>query len=183
MMRYRIMSRPTAGMIARAGMSARWTVVVIVVGLGLITAACGSGGSGPPANASSPAAAAPSSASPSGTSVLCQDAAALRASLHKLTQVQIGAGTVSEIKADLQAVKSRLSALTAEARSQWQQQVSALKTALAGLQSAVAKVGSQPSTEAVAGVVTAVGKVNTAGQDLLAAINTDCPSLSPSPSM
>ena len=154
--------------------------------LAALAAGCGSGGgssagSTPSGGTSSPTATAtaPSSASP-GNSVLCADAAALRASLNKLRHVTVGAGTVNQITADLQDVKTALTTFTSNARSQWQAQTSALNAALGKLGAAVSSLTASPGTSTVSGVVSALGEVNTAAQNLLAAVNTSCPSASAS---
>ena len=164
---------------------ARWKLAAIAYGLALLAAACGSGGSTPSGGTSSGVSSSSTSAAPATSppnAVLCADAAALRASLDKLTHVKVGAGTVSEITADLNDVKANLTAFVNHARGQWQAQTSALKSALAALKTAVSNLAASPSTSAVSGVVTALGAVNTAAQNLLAAVNTRCPSASSSPS-
>ncbi|MGE5285649.1 MAG: hypothetical protein ACM3ML_00285 [Micromonosporaceae bacterium] len=160
-----------------------WKLVMVACGLALLVAGCGSGGGTPSEGTSSGV---PSSSTPVTTppnAVLCADAAALRASLDKLTHVNVGAGTVSEITADLNDLEANLTALVNHARGQWQAQTSALKSALATLKTAVSNLAASPSTSAVSSVVAALGDVNTAAQNLLAAVNPRCPSASPSPSM
>lgn len=156
---------------------------MIAGGLALLAAGCGSGGS----SSSTPSTATSSSTAPSPTaapsnSVLCADAAALRASLDKLRQVRVGAGTVNEITADLNGVKTALTTFTNNARGQWQAQTSSLDSALAKLKTSASNLAAHPGVSAVSGVVTALGEVNTAAQNLLAAVNTSCPSASPSSS-
>jgi hypothetical protein len=51
---------------------------------------------------------------------------------------------------------------------------------LATLSTAVSNLAADPGSSTVSGVVTALGTVNMAAQSLLAAVNTRCPSLSPS---
>ncbi len=168
-----------------------WKLVMILSGLALLVVACGSGGSAPasstPAASSSAPAASPSSASASPATspvngAVCADAAALRASLDKLTQVKVKKGAASQVKADLKDVQANLTALVNDARGQWQAQTDALKSALAKLQTAIKTLTANFSTSAVSGVVTALGDVSTAGQNLLAAAGTRCPSASPTPS-
>ncbi len=163
-----------------------WWGIAAAAGGALLVAACGSGG-GTPAGGGSPSgggtSAAASPAAPGPNAALCQDAAALRASLDKLTHVSVGAGTANEIKADLADVKAKLGSLAAEAHGQWQAQTSALKSALTKLQTATKDLAAQPSAAAVPGVVTALGAVTTAASNLLAALGTGCPPASPSPSM
>jgi hypothetical protein len=162
--------------------TARRRLALTGCGLALL-AGCGSGSSSP---ASSPSAAAPATsssaaASPSG-SALCADAAALRTSLDQLRRVNVQPGAVSQITANLNAVKAALTTLVTNAHGQFQTQTSALSAALDTLKTAVSSLGASPGVSTVSGVVSALGQVNTAAQNLLAAVNTDCPSASSSAS-
>jgi hypothetical protein len=154
--------------------SVRWSVA-IACGLALLTAGCGSSST---SSAGTPASVASSSAPAS--SALCTDAAALRASLDKLRHVSVGAGMVNEITTDLNEVMTALTTLVNEAHGQWQAQTSALSSALTKLGTSVSNLAAHPGAGAVAGVVAALGEVNTAAQNLLAAVNTSCLSASPS---
>ena len=172
-----------------------WKVGTVALAAGLVTVACGSSStsSGAAGASSSTTSAAPSSlaastpaastptASPA--SALCQDVAALRASLDKLKHVTVGKGTVDEIKADLADVKAKLGAVKAELHGQWQAQVSALEDALAKLQAAVNDLASNFSASTISGTVSALRGVAAAGSNLLAALSKQCPSASPSPSI
>ena len=157
---------------------------MVACGLALLAAACGSSGttSGGTSSgvSSSSASAAPATTPPN--AVLCDDAAALRASLDKLTHVKAGTGTASQIRADLNDVEANLTALVNHARGQWQAQTSALQSTLTTLGTAVSNLASNPSASTVSGVVTALGGVNTAARNLLTVVNTSCPSASPSSS-
>ena len=166
---------------------ARWKLAVVASGLALLAAACGSSGTpsggtspGVSSSSSSSASAAPAATPPD--AVLCDDAAALRASLDKLTHVKVGTGTASQIRADLNDVQANLTALVNHAHGQWQAQTSALQSTLTTLRTAVSNLASNPSAGTVSAVVTALGGVNTAARNLLAVGNTSCPSASPSPS-
>ena len=163
---------------------ARWKLAAVAYGLALLAAACGSSGT-PSGGTSSGAPPSSASAAPATTppnAVLCDDAAALRASLDKLTHVKVGTGTASQIRADLNDVQANLTALVNHARGQWQAQTSTLQSTLTTLKTAVSNLASNPSPSTVSGVVTALSGVNTAAQNLLAVVNTSCPSASPSPS-
>ena len=163
---------------------ARWKLAAVACGCALLAAACGSSG-GPSGGTSSGVSSSAASAAPATTppdAVLCDDAAALRASLDKLTQVKVGTGTASQIRADLNDVEANLTALVNHARGHWQAQTSALQSTLTTLKTAVGGLASNPSASTVSGVATALGGVNTAARNLLAAVNTSCPSASPSPS-
>jgi hypothetical protein len=157
-------------------------LALAVCGLALL-AGCGSGSASSSSSPSAAASATSSSAAPSPSdSALCADAAALRSSLDQLRHVSVQPGAVSQITADLNNVKAALTTLVTSAHGQFQAQTSALSAALDTLKTAVSSLGASPGVSTVSGVVSALGKVNTAAQNLLAAVNTDCPSASPSPS-
>jgi hypothetical protein len=159
---------------------ARWKPAVAGCGVALLAVACGSGGGTPagtpsPSSGSAPASSAARASSTAPASpVLCQNAAALRTSLHKLGHVTEGAGAQSQLMANIAAVKADLKTFAASARGQWQAQTGALKSALATLQAAVKALAASPGTSAV-GVVTALGDVSTAAKQLFTAVNTRCP--------
>ena len=109
--------------------AARWKTVMAVGGLALLAAGCGSGSG---TSSGSVSITAPSSsttgssaASPS-ASVLCADAAALRAALDKFRHLSVGIGTAGQITADLSDLKAALATFEADARAQYQAQTSAL---------------------------------------------------------
>ena len=108
----------------------RWQAVAAAAGAALLAAACGS--SGTPSSGSSPSttSAPPSSAAPSPASAVCQDAAALRASIDTLTHLQVGQGMGDEIKSDLADVRAKLNTLTTQAHGQWQSQTPQLEELL-----------------------------------------------------
>ena len=164
---------------------ARWRLAAIAGGLALLTVACGSSGttaSGGAPSPSPPSPSAPTAAGSSPNSALCADAAALFGSLDKLTHIKVHKGMKSDITANLTAVKANLTAFVTEARGQWHAQTAELKSALTNLQTAAKSLTASPSVSAAGGVVSALGGVSTATQNLLAAVSTDCPSASPSPS-
>ena len=113
---------------------------------------------------------------------MCADVAAVRASLDQLRRVSVQPGAVTEITSDLNNVRAALTTLVTNAHGRWQAQTSALSAALNTLGTAVSSLGASPGVSTVSGVVSALGQVNTAAQNLLAAVNTDCPSASPSSS-
>jgi hypothetical protein len=161
-----------------------WWRLAVAVPVALLAVACGAGGAssgGTPGASATPTAVSPV-ASPQ-DSVLCTDVAALRASLDKLTHVRVSAGTVDEITTKLNEIMANLATLVSDARDQWQAQTSALNSALSTLKTAVANLAASPSSGAAAGVVTALGRVNAAARNLLAAVDTRCLSASPTPSM
>ena len=163
--------------------TARWKLALAVCGLALL-AGCGSGSTSSATSPSAAASATSSSAAaaPSSSSALCADAAAVRASLDELRRINVQPGAVSEIISDINNVKAALTTLVSNAHGQFQAQTSALSTALNSLSTAASSLRASPGVSTVSGVVSALGQVNTAGQHLLAAVDTDCPSASPSSS-
>jgi hypothetical protein len=166
---------------------ARWQTVAVAAGAALLAAACGSsgtpaGGSSPSTTSAAPTSAAPSSAAPGPTSALCQDAAALHASIDTLTHVTVGQGMGNEIKSDLADVKAKLNTLTTQAHGQWQSQTSALSASLDKVQTAVSNLTSNPSASTVSATVSALRDVSAAAGSLLSAIGTKCPDVSASAS-
>ena len=164
-----------------------WKTVAVAAGTAFLVGACGSGGtpaggSSPATTSAAPSSAAPLSAAPGPTSALCQDAAALRASIHTLTHVTVGQGMGNEIKSDLADVRAKLNTLTTQAHGQWQSQTSALSAALDKLQTAVSNLTSNPSASTVSATVTALREVSASAGSLLTAIGTKCPSVSASAS-
>ena len=161
---------------------ARWQMAAVALAAGLLAVGCGSGGlyGGGSSGSTSAATSAPA---PSPTSALCQDAAALRASLNKLTHVSVGPGAGDEIKTDLADVKEKLNAVRAQSHGELQAQTNALKTALLKLQGAASTLSSNPSASAVSDVVGALREVTSSGSTLLAALSKNCPSASATPGM
>ena len=102
---------------------------VLLSGLVLLAAACGSSGSaaGSPASAGSPSS---SAAAPpaSGSAALCSEVAALRGSLHQLASIRPSPSTVAELRTAVQDVQSNLAGLSSAAGNLWSGQVSDLKS-------------------------------------------------------
>jgi len=113
---------------------------------------------------------------------VCQDAAALRASIGTLTHVTVGQGMGDEIKSDLADVKSKLNTLRTQAHGEWQSQTSALSASLDKLQTAVSNLTSNPSASSVSATVSALRDVSAAAGSLFTAIGTKCPDVTASAS-
>jgi len=160
--------------------TARWKAAMITCGLALLTAGCGSSAS-TPASGNASSATASAAASPS-NSVLCANAAELRASLDKLRHVSVGAGVVNQITADLNDVGTTLTTFVTGAHGQFQAQTSAVSSALAKLRTSASDLAAHPGSSTVSGVVTALRGVSTAGQNLLATVTPNCTTASPSSS-
>ena len=161
-----------------------WQTIALAAGTALLAAACGSSGGLYGGSSPSPTSAAPTSAAPapSPTSALCQQAAALRASIHTLTDITVGQGMGDEIKSDLADVRSKLNAFTAQAHGQYHSQTSALSASLDKLQTAVSDLSANPSASTVSATVGALRDVSAAAGSLLSAVGQRCPSVTTSPS-
>jgi hypothetical protein len=89
---------------------------------------------------------------------------------------------VTEVTAGLNGVKTAVTTFVNDAHGQYQAQASSLSSALSKLKTSVSDLAAHPGASTVSGVAAALGEVNTAGQNLLAAVNTGCLSASPSSS-
>jgi hypothetical protein len=103
---------------------------------------------------------------------------------NMLKHVTIGKGTVDELKADVADVKTKLSAVKAEAhgQAQAQAQISAMEDSIAKLESAIKTLTSNFSASAGSGTVSALRGVAASASSLLGALSKQCPSASASPS-
>ena len=132
---------------------AQWMLALpVLCGLALLTAGCSSSSS---------------SSSASSTSAPATSASAT------------ASGAAGQITTHLNNVRAALSTLISNAHGQFQPQTSALSTALTNLGTAVSNLAANPGASTISGVVAALGRVGTAGQNLLSALNTSCPSASP----
>ena len=154
---------------------------VLMSGLVLLAAACGSSGSSSGGHASAGSSSSSAAAAPAATSALCEDVAALRGSLQRLTSIKVSANTVTELKTGAQDVQSNLSALSSAAGSLWSEQIGNLKSVLTKLQTSVSTLATERNASSVSGVVTAIAAVPIAGRQLLTAASARCPSASASP--
>lgn len=159
-----------------------WSTAAVALGAGLLAVACSSGST--PASGTSasgtPSATPSATPTPTATTVVCQDAADLRTSLHNLTHSSVSKGDVTQLKSNLAQVHTDLTSLITHAKGEWQTQTSALKAALDKLQTAISDLSSSPSASTVAGVAAALGEVAASGKSLLTTVSTRCPSASPS---
>ena len=159
----------------------RWRIIAAALVAGLFLAACGSSATSSPSSGTSPNAPA-AAASPTPTSATCQAAADLRDSVTALTHVQIGSGTVDEIRSGLADVQAKLTALKTELHDTSTAQTSAVQSALDTLKTAISNLSAHPSASAVKDGATAVGGVTTAVGNLMTSLAPQCGSATASPS-
>jgi hypothetical protein len=119
----------------------------------------------------------PPSATVTGTSqadpAVCQDVAALHASVDRLLSYQPGKSTIASLKYDLNDANTKLVALRQSAHGTLATQTGPLATALRDAQTTVTgAVG----TGQVAGIMRALGEVRTRAQSFFATAKAECPS-------
>jgi hypothetical protein len=108
----------------------------------------------------------------SANSAVCQDVAALHASVDRLLGYRPGKNTIASLKADLSEVNIKLVALRQSAHDTLSAQRGPLQAALNNLRDEVtAAVG----TGQVSGIVRALGDVRVKAQNLFTAAMAECP--------
>jgi hypothetical protein len=131
----------------------------------------------PTAVASAPAASSQpsdgSSASPAGT--MCDDVAALEASVEALGNVDLKSGGTDALTAAIGDVKTSAEALKASASTELASAVQAMTTQLDAVQTAVSQLGQDPSAAALVAVGTAIKDLAAAGKELDTQFKNACP--------
>jgi long-subunit fatty acid transport protein len=141
----------------------------------LVAAACG--GSGDDTTAA-PATTSTATTTASGTtgaaSHACADAAALKASVAELDQLDPAEAGKAGIQAALDKVQTNLAALKASARSQWSSQITELDAAVQALKTTIAGVDGDSLLAAVPTIVSDLKRIDTAWTALQQQIDQDC---------
>jgi hypothetical protein len=137
----------------------------------LAVAACGGSGddTGDAAPATTAAAGTTAAASPA-----CADAAALKASVAELDQLDPPEAGKAGILAALQKVRDNLTALKASARAEWSAQVTELDGAINSLQTTVSGVDGDSLLGALPAIVGDLERIDTAWKDLEGQIDQTC---------
>ncbi len=124
---------------------------------------------------SAAASSAASSAGPSSSAELCAATDQLKASLSALVSPALLTGGVAGIKTAVATVQSSLEAVTTTAKSDYQPEVSAVRSSLARLQTSVGSLGNGGGTIAgLTTVATDIGAVGTSTTALLAQLKSRC---------
>ena len=144
----------------------------LVAAIALLGTSCSSGGS-----------TAASSPSPSPSSAVCPDVAALRSALAQVGHLSASADALDKLKTDVTRVRADVARLRTDSGAEWKSEIDALSSALVKLQMTLKNIGSQPSaTAAATAVSTQLAAVTTKASDLLRKASVRCPSGSASPS-
>ena len=127
-----------------------------------LAAACGDSGD----DTSGAAPATTSTTAASGTtaaaSQACADAAALKASMAELEQLDPPEASKAGIQAALEKVSTNLAALKASARSQWSSQVTELDSAVEALKTTIAGISGDSLASALPTVVSDLQRIDIA---------------------
>jgi hypothetical protein len=137
----------------------------------LALAACG-GGSGGDDPAADPATTAAATTTPA--SKACADAAALKASMNDLDQLDPPEAGKAGVLAVLTGVRSNLANLKASGASQWGAQVTEMDNAVNALQTTVSGVDGDSLLASLPTVVKHLERVDTAWTSLEGQIDQDC---------
>ena len=161
----------------RSSVSARHLLLVLVC---LVAAACGDSGNdtGGAAPATTSSGTTTSTTAASGTtaagSQACADAAALKASVAELDQLDPAQAGKAGIQAALDKVQANLAALRGSATGQWGSQLTDLDGAVQALKTTIAGIDGNSLLSAVPTIVSDLKRIDTAWTALQQQIDQDC---------
>jgi hypothetical protein len=153
----------------RASASVRLLLLVLV---SLVATACGD--SGNDTGGGAPATTSTAATSTTAASQACADAAALKASVAELDQLDPPQAGKAGIQAALDKVQANLAALKASARSQWGSQLTELDGAVQALKTTLGGVDGNSLLSAVPTIVSDLKRIDTAWTALQQQIDQDC---------
>jgi hypothetical protein len=153
----------------RATVPARLLLATLVC---LVAAACG--GSGNDTGGAASATTTTATTTTAAASQACADAAALKASVTELDQLDPAKEGKAGIQAALDKVQANLAALKTSARSQWGSQITELDAAVAALKTTIAGVDGNSLLSAVPTIVSDLKRIDTAWTALQQQIDKDC---------
>ena len=138
----------------------------------LVAAACG--GSGNDTEGAAPATSTTVATSTTATSQACADAAALKASVDELDQLDPRQAGKAGIQAALDKVQANLATLKGSARSQWGSQLTELDGAVQALKTTIGGIDGDNLLSAVPTIVSDLKRIDTAWTALQQQIDQDC---------
>jgi hypothetical protein len=141
----------------------------------LVAAACGgsgdnSGGAAPASTTTTTAA----SGTTAAASQACADAAALKASVNELDQIDPKTAGKAGIEAALDKIRTNLAALKTSARSQWGSQVTELDGAVEALKTTIAGVNDNNLLSVLPTIASELKRIDTAWTALRQKVDQDC---------
>jgi hypothetical protein len=153
----------------RSPVSARLLLLVMVC---LVAAACG--GSGDDTSGAVPATTTTTSGTTAAASQACADAAALKASVAELDQLDPAQAGKAGIQAALDKVQANLASLRGSATGQWGSQITELDGAVQALKTTIAGIDGDSVLSAVPTIVSDLKRIDTAWTALQQQIDRDC---------
>jgi hypothetical protein len=138
----------------------------------LVAAACG--GSGDDTSGAAPTTTTAASGTTAAASQACADAAALKASMAELDQLDPPSAGKAGIQAALDKVRANLAALKTSANSQWGSQITELDGAVEALKTTIAGISGDNLASALPTVVSDLQRIDTAWTTLQQQIDQDC---------
>ena len=138
----------------------------------LVAAACG--GSGDNTSGAAPTTTTAASGTTAAASQACADAAALKASMAELDQLDPPSAGKAGIQAALDKVRTNLAALKTSANSQWGSQITELDGAVEALKTTIAGISGDSLASALPTVVSDLQRIDTAWTALQQQIDQDC---------
>jgi hypothetical protein len=152
----------------RAPIPARLLLLAIVC----FAAACGS--SGDDTGGATPATTTAASGTTATASQACADAAALKASMAELDQLDPPSAGKAGIQAALDKVQANLASLRGSATGQWGSQLTELNGAVGGLKTTVAGISGDSLASDLPTIVSNLQRIDTAWTALQQQIDQDC---------
>ena len=138
----------------------------------LVAAACG--GSGDDSSGAAPTTTTAASGTTAAASQACADAAALKASMAELDQLDPAQAGKAGIQAALDKVQANLAALRGSATGQWGSQLTELDGAVQALKTTIAGIDGNSLLSAVPTIVSDLKRIDTAWTALQQQIDQDC---------
>ena len=138
----------------------------------LVAAACG--GSGDDSSGAAPTTTTAASGTTAAASQACADAAALKASVAELDQLDPAQAGKAGIQAALDKVQANLAALRGSATGQWGSQITELDGAVQALKTTIAGIDGNSLLSAVPTIVSDLKRIDTAWTALQEQIDQDC---------
>ena len=155
----------------RAPISVRLLLLAMVW---LVAAACGSSGDDTSGAAPATTTTTAASGTTAAASQACADAAALKASMAELDQLDPPSAGKAGIQAALDKVQANLAALRGSATGQWGSQLTALDGAVQALKTTIAGISGDSLASDLPTIVSDLQRLDTAWTALQQQIDQDC---------
>jgi hypothetical protein len=153
----------------RAPILAKFLLLAMVC---LVAAACG--GSGDDTSGAAPTTTTAASGTTAAASQACADAAALKASVAELDQLDPPSAGKAGLQAALDKVRTDLAALKTSANSQWGSQITELDGAVEALKTTIDRINGDSLVSALPTVASDLQRIDTAWTALQQQIDQDC---------